>query len=213
MDYSYNLLVSEKKEGTRITQASLNVLLASAAELGDVDRAFATFDDFDTHGIEPNSDSYSFLLEVLAKSVSLSQQKDPVQRMQDAPGRMDAASAILSMMEENGVEMCHHCIEHYAQLLCNVDRLDAATEFLVDCLERGDRVNNKSIINMSKNNASAGNIEVARLLAERTTEPFPHLHRRIDETENRLLVEEEETCADETKEKEDFDKIYTLFND
>lgn len=186
VDYSYNLLTSRETEGIEITLSTLNVVLSASAELGDVDRTFATFDDFDSYGIEPNTDSYSFLLEVLSRSVNPLYQKDDEQRRMDAPGRMDAAAAILSLMEEKGVEMCHHCIEHYAQLLYNVGRLDAATEFLMDSLERGDPVNNRVIINMSKNNALVGNIEVARLLSKKTTENFRHLDHRIDEIEKQL---------------------------
>jgi len=174
-------------EGTKITLSSLNVLLSAAAELGDVDRTFATFDDFDLHEIEPNSDSYSFLLESLTMSVNPQFKKDGEKRKADAPGRIDAASAILSLMEEKGIPMCHHCTEQYVLLMHYVGRLDAATEFLLDSLERGDPVNNRIIINMSKNNAAAGNIEVARLLATMTSENFDHLNHRIDEIEKELL--------------------------
>lgn len=203
MDHGHNLVVSKKAEGTGITQASLNVLLSAAAELGDVDRAFATFDDFDLHGVEPNSDSFSFLLEALSKSVSPLHQKDDEQRLQDAPSRMDAASAILSLMEESGIKMCQHCNEQYALLLSNVDRLDAATEFLLDSLERGDPVNNRLIISLTNNNALAGNIEIARLLAERTTEHFAHLDNRIDKIAEELGLQEETLDVADTKTEED----------
>ena len=184
-DFGYNLLTSQQTEGAKITLSSLNVLLSAAGELGDVDRAFATFDDFDLHEIEPNSDSYSFLLEALTKSINPEFRKDEEQRKQDVPGRMDAASAILTLMEEKNVPMCHHCIEQYAQLLFYGDRLDAATEFVLDSLERGDPVNNRVIINLSKNNAMAGNFEMARLLSTKTSEHFSHLDHRIDVIEKR----------------------------
>ena len=203
MDSAYNLLTSRKTEGMRITVASLNTILSAAAELGDVDRAFATFDAFDLYEIEPNADSFSFLLEALAQSVNPRKQKDEERRKLDAPGRMDAASAILSLMEESGVPMCQNCTEHYAQLLYNVGRLDAATEFLLDSLERGDPVNNRIIILMAKNNAMEGNLELARLLATKTTEHFGHLDHRIDEIEKQLLAtddggSDEQSESDET---------------
>lgn len=188
VDHGYNLLTSQKTDGVKISLASLNVVLSAAAELGDVDRAFTTFEAFDLYEIEPNVDSYSFLLEALAVSVNQRTQKDDEQRRLDAPGRMDAASAILSLMEEKEVPMSQHCTEHYAQLLYNVGRLDAATEFLLDSLERGDTVNNRIIIIMSKNNAQAGNIEVARLLATKTSEHFGHLDHRINGFEKELLT-------------------------
>jgi hypothetical protein len=210
VDFSYNLLTSQETEGARITCASLNAVLSAAAELGDVDRAFATFDDFDLYEVEPNADTYSFLLEALSVSVSFRVQKSEEQRKLDAPGRMDAASAILSLMEENEVRMCQHCIEHYARLLYNVGRLDAATEFLLDSLERGDPVSNRIIIVMSKHNAMAGNIEVARLLVTKTTEPFGHLEHRITEIEKQLLAadkgdEDEQSESDETESDESHD--------
>jgi len=209
VDHGYNLLTSQRNDGTQISLGSLNVVLSAAAELGDVDRAFAIFEDFDLYEIEPNTDSYSFLLEALAKSLGPRHQKDEEQRKLDAPGRMDAASAILSLMEENEVRMCQHCIEQYAQLLYNVGRLDAATEFLLDSMERGDPVNNRILIIMSKNNALAGNIEVARLLATKTTEHYGHLEHRIDEAEKELVSrieaagrERREDELDETESEE-----------
>lgn len=206
MDHGHKLLQSST-EGVGVTLASLNVVLSAAGEQGDVDRAFAIFEDFDLYEIEPNSDSFSFLLESLAKNLT-PKSDEYKERMADAPARLDAASAILSLMEEQGIPRCHHCIEQYTQLLCNVDRLDAANEFLLDSLERGDPVNNRIIINVSKNNAFAGNIEVARLFAAKTSEPFGHLGSRINQIEKELMQaaaaaeKQERESADEQSNKE-----------
>jgi hypothetical protein len=175
--------------------ASLNVILSAAAELPDVNRAFSIFEDFELHGIEPNYDSYSYLLESLSKDLKLNR-KGCNEKIMHAPELLDAAAAILSLMEEKGIPRCQHCVEQYAMLLYNAGRLDAATEFLLDSMERGDPVSNRVIIKMSKSNALAGNFEVARLMANRTSEPFAHLFHRIDEIEKKLKQEE---YSDENK--------------
>ena len=174
--------------------ASLNVVLSASGELGDVDRAFATFDDFEANNIEPNQDSYSFLLEALARS--LTRQKDHEQRLKDGPGRLDAASAILTLMEEKGIGMCQHCIDNYALLLFNVDKLEEATQFLVDAMERGEAVSNRTLFIMSKHNAEAGNFEAARLLASKTTEHYANLDRKIE-----TAMEQQKECQDSTGEQ------------
>jgi hypothetical protein len=107
--------------------------------------------------------------------------------MQDAPGRSDAASGILSLMEQNGVPMCQHCIDSYAQLLCNMGRLDGATEFLLDSIEKKELVGNKTIDVVAKNNAQAGNFDIARLLASKTSEHFSHLDHKINDFEKERL--------------------------
>jgi hypothetical protein len=178
-----------EEQEAKVTLASLNAVLSAAAELPDVNRAFSIFEDFDAYGIEPNYDSYSYLLESLSKDL-MSNHKGSNEKMTHAPERLDAAAAILSLMEEKGIPRCQHCVEHYAMLLYHAGRLDAATEFLLDSLERGDPVNNRVIIKMSKSNALAGNLEVARLMANRTSEPFAHLNRRIDDIEKKLKQEE-----------------------
>lgn len=184
VDNAHRLLTSQETEGTRISVSSLNVIMSACAELGDVDRAFATWDDFNTYNIEPNADTYSFLLEALAVNMSPLEKQDDAHRMQDdAPGRLDAASAILSLMEGNGVKKCQHCIGNYVQLLCNVGRLDAATEFLLDSVEKKELVGNRILCIVAKNNAKAGNFDIARLLASKTTEHFGYLDHRINEIE------------------------------
>ena len=188
MDNAHRILESSSnaQDGARVTLSSLNAVLSAAAEKPDVNRAFNIFEDFDVYGIEPNYDSYSYLLESLSKDL-IPAREGYKERMMHAPERLDAAAAILSLMEERNIPRCQHCVEQYTQLLFNVGRLDAATEFLLDSLERGDPVNNRVIINMSKNNALAGNMEVARLMATKTSEPFAHLTHRIDDIETKLL--------------------------
>lgn len=187
VDFAYELLTSQEIEGIRISASSLNIIMSACAELGDVDRAFSTWDDFKTFKIEPNVDTYSFLLESLSCSLG-DLKKNNAQRKKDVPGCLDAAYAILTLMEENGVPLCQHCIDNYAQLLCNAGRLDAATEFLVDSIEKGEAVGNKTIIVLAKNNAEAGNFDVARQLASKTTEHFCHLDDKLNEIEKTMLA-------------------------
>lgn len=188
VDAARHIVRSQEKEGIRMSLASLNIVLSAAAELGDVDRAFAIFDDFSVHGIEPNADTYSFLLESLSLSVCPKRRlNDNERRLKDIPGRLDAANAMLSIMEENGVKMCQHCIDSYAQLLCHSGLLDAATEFLFDSLERVEIVGNKTLVIIVKMQAQNGNFEVARRLASNTTEPLLYLENRIREMERQRM--------------------------
>jgi hypothetical protein len=109
--------------------------------------------------------------------------------MQDAPGHLDAASAILSLMEENGVPICQYCIGSYATLLCNAGRLSAATEFLLDAVEKKELVDNKILCVVSMNNADADNFDIARLFASKTSEHFGHLDHNINELEKERIRE------------------------
>lgn len=186
VDSAYMILTKENIEGSLVSVASLNVILYACAELGEVDRAFATLDDFPLHNLEPNQDTYSFVLEALARNMDPGLYNDEEQRMADAPSRLDAADAVLAIMEGNNVPLCHHGIHQYARLLFNIGELDEAAKFILERKESGENISNKTFFILASEFGRRGNFDMARLLESKTTEPLHFLRERLDRFEKEL---------------------------
>jgi len=69
IDNAYYLLTDTRKGKEYITVASMNCILSAYGEAGCIERAFATFDDLLEYELEPDHDSFSFLMESLATHV------------------------------------------------------------------------------------------------------------------------------------------------
>ncbi|VEU43580.1 unnamed protein product [Pseudo-nitzschia multistriata] len=166
---------------------SLNVVLSSYAERADPEDAVEILGVMGDHGIEPDADSYSFVIEALGRDIKKRLKLEDASYKQR---NLQIADTILSMMEENGVPPTTHVIRNYVELLCLSGEIETATSIVEDGLESADKgspgsINNITIYRVAKEHAALGNFDKARELAETMTEHVPALHRGIRSREQR----------------------------
>lgn len=182
-----------EKFGVNASVESLNVVLSAFAERGDVNHALSTLSSFETFGLKPNADSYSFAMEVLGKDVNRRKREYIHRKSNSFVGRaqldtnIDAADEILTRMEGEGIDPNSDIIRNYVELLCLADEVTTATAVVNDLLQSKQKsvVNNKAIYRVAIANANLGNFEIARKLASVMTEPAPNLLRAIGSREQR----------------------------
>jgi len=168
---------------------SLNVILSSYAERADPRDAVEILDVMRDNGIQPNADSYSYVIEALGRDIKKRL------KMEDASYKqrnVEIADTILSMMEENGISPTTHVIRNYIELLCIAGETATATSIVEEYLTSEDSetrlvVNNITTYRVATENAVRGNFDVARKLASMMTEYVPALHRGIKSREQRFL--------------------------
>ena len=180
IDHAYRLITEE--EGPQMSVASMNTILSACGELGEVDRAFATLDEMERFGMDPDQDSYSYAMESLAnelKQRQKQQQQQPPWDETKKASRLEAAEALLDCMENQGLSVSQHVFHQYINLLTTVDEVELATQCIQDALGSGLEVANLTIKIVVDSQIEQGNFDVALELAEKTTEPFDFLFDRI----------------------------------
>jgi pentatricopeptide repeat protein len=172
---------------------SLNVVLSSYAERGDPRDAVEILELMAEKDIEPNADSFSFVIEALGRDIKKrlkTNDHDYIQR------NISIANTVLSMMEGKGEAPNTHVIRNYVELLCLGGETETATSIVEDYLSSADRgvrntLNNITIYRVASEHAALGNFERAKALAKQMTEFVPALHRRIRSKEQRSLYLQE----------------------
>ena len=188
---------------------SINVVLSSYAERGDPRDAVEILELMEENDIEPNADSYSFVIEALGRDIKKrlkSQDQDYIER------NISIANTVLSMMEGKGMPANTHVIRNYVELLCMGGEVDTATSIVEDYLKSDDPdfrniVNNITIYRVAAEQTTLGNFEKAKGLADQMTEYVPALHRRIKSKEQRSLYLEKtmgDSIYDGSEETRDF---------
>jgi pentatricopeptide repeat protein len=165
---------------------SLNVILSSFAERGDVLDALHVLDIMRRYGLKPNADSYSFAVEVLGKDMV---RRNRVHDFAWVQRSIDTADSLLTKMEENETAPSSDVIRNYVELLCIAGEVSTANAVVDDCLsnERRSLISNKTLYRLATANADAGNFEIAKRLASMTSEVIPVLHRKIKSKEQRYF--------------------------
>eukprot|EP00536_Pseudo-nitzschia_multiseries_P000602 jgi/Psemu1/179031/e_gw1.7.165.1 len=166
---------------------SLNVILSSYAERADPKDAVGILDVMSDNGIEPNADSYSFVIEALGRDIKKRLKIDDQSYKQR---NIEVADTILSMMEGKGIPPTTHVIRNYVELLCLAGEIETATSIVEEYLKSEDPetrlvVNNITTYRVATENAALGNFDIARNLASMMTEYVPALHRGIRSREQR----------------------------
>lgn len=185
VDKALHLLIQEDSGDLQCLE-NFNVVMSSYAERGDVNETIGILDTIRQHGFKPNQDSYSYSMEVLGKD--LHRRKTAKDRA-CVHKNIELASSLLTRMEEEGVAPSADAVRNYVELLCMGNELETATALVQDCLSSDEMVsivNNKTLYRVALSNADAGNIEIAKMLAAKTSEEFPILDRKIRSKEQRF---------------------------
>jgi pentatricopeptide repeat protein len=168
---------------------SLNVVLSSYAERGDPRDAVEILELMAEKDIEPNADSFSFVIEALGRDIKKrlkTNDHDYIQR------NISIANTVLSMMEGKGEAPNTHVIRNYVELLCLGREIETASSIVEDYLSNADQdvrntLNNITIYRVASENADVGNFERAKSLAKQMTEYNSALYRRTKSKEQRVL--------------------------
>ena len=198
VDSDYNFLVRNEIAGARVSKSSLHVIMAACAELGEVDRVFATMEDFDSRGIELDEDSYSYLMEALSKATGA----DRIFSKSAAGQYLAAAESMLGTMTEKNIKINRHTLHYYVHTLGNLGYAKEACNAVLDALEFGLEVDNKTLNLLITDCGKTGDSDMAKFLCSKLTEPMEFLEKRFEtwqvaqaEDTTGLLKDESETTG------------------
>ena len=176
VDKAYYSLVRDEIAGARLSKSSLHVVMSASAELGEVDRAFATIEDFNSWGLEPDEDSYSYLMEALSKATG----SDRNLNKSDAVHYLAAAESMLGTMTEKNIKINRHTLHYYVHTLGNCGHAKEACKAVLDALEFGLEVDNKTLNLLITDCGKIGDSDMARFLCSKLTEPMEFLTKRFE---------------------------------
>jgi pentatricopeptide repeat protein len=181
VDNAYHTLIYNEIEGAKVTVSSLNTILSGCAELGDPDRAFAMFQDFANFDLEPDEDTYSFMMESLSKATG------PERPLDDAAveGYLKAAESLLDMMVTKNVKVNRHTLHFYVHTLGNLGKMDAAKNAVLDAFEAGLGVENKTLSLIISACGDRGDLEMARWLCSKLSEPMDFIEKRMEQWDHK----------------------------
>lgn len=179
VDFAYQTLIRNEIEGARVTVSSLNTILSGCAELGDPDRAFAMFEDFANFNLEPDEDTYSYMMESLSKATGPERSLDHAA----VAAYLKAAESLLDTMAEKSIKVNRHTLHFYIHTLGNLGETDAAQNAVFDALEAGLGVENKTLSLIISACGERGDLDMARLLCSKLSEPMAFIEKRIEQWE------------------------------
>jgi hypothetical protein len=157
-----------------LSVSTLNVVLASAADRGDLDNSVHLMNMIREADLPANVNSFSFAFEALGKHLmfNLNNQRLARKSKEIYAYCMAKAMEYLDMMDARKIPMNHDVVREYVYLLDMVGETETATQVLLDALGKG-RVDSRALYHMAMANADSGNFEVAYRLARSGTEDMP----------------------------------------
>jgi len=158
---------------------ALNIVLSACGELGDVNRAFATFDEFEPNGLKPNLDSYCFLFEALDVDTDPKYRKDSISE-EAIQATLEAAEYILSAMKADGIELAGHALQEYVHMLINIEDIDKALETVTNALEANLEIRNKTFFTVAMACCNRDRFDDARYFSSKLSELWNFLDQRIN---------------------------------
>ena len=134
-------ILTNGTDGTAITTASLNVIMAALAGRGDTEGSFETFALFEQYGVEPNADTYAYMLESLATYRTAEHNKgEEDSSPEDVSRHVTAAQEVMKETRASGISASGEILHQYLRTLCAAGLLEEAVEALKEAVARDDRV-------------------------------------------------------------------------
>lgn len=181
LDEGLNLLVSSE----HLSLETLNAMMSSYAERGDVYDTLRILNIMQNHGIDADIRTYSFAVEVLGKNIHRWGKKDNPALVQE---NLDHADRVLGMMETSGIAPSRDLLRNYVELLCIADEIATANMVVDDLLSNAEKapVCSKILYRVAMTNATIGDIRRARHLASFVSDDIPVLMKKIRSKEERF---------------------------
>lgn len=186
MDLALNHLQSLDQDEIVLAAEHLNCIMSAIAERGDLTCLGYILDEFDRLGLSLNADSFSFAMEALGKHLYRAR-KQGVPSQDTIRACLEQASQFLTAMDESGVAPTRHIIREYVELLCQADEVDAATEVVLESLDNGGDVNDKTLYRVAMAQAEQSNFDAARKVAAHLSERLPEVVHNINRIEHESL--------------------------
>ena len=161
-------ILTNETEGTAITASSLNVVMAALAGRGDAEGSFETFALFDKYGVEPNADTYSYMIESLATNMTSEQNGKSEEDLstKDYSQNVAAAREVLNEAREAGISS-GNVLHQYLRALCAANHLEEAVETLEQAVRDKERVLMESFSLVAVRHAKAGQFETAERICKK----------------------------------------------
>ena len=161
-------ILTNETEGTAITTSSLNVVMAALAGRGDAEGSFETFALYEHYGVEPNADTYSYMIESLATNMTSEQNGKSEEDLstKDYSQNVAAAREVLNEAREAGVSS-GNILHQYLRALCAANCLEEAVETLEQAVKNKERVLMESFSLLAVRHAKEGLFETAERICKK----------------------------------------------
>ena len=162
-------ILTNETEGTAITTASLNVVMAALAGRGDAEGSFETFSLYEHYDVKPDADTYSYMIESLATNMTAEQNsrsKDDDLNTPDYSQNVTAGREVLKEATEAGVSS-GHILHQYLRLLCAAGHLEEAVEALEEAVKNKERVLMESFSLVAVRHAKEGQFKTAERICKK----------------------------------------------
>lgn len=97
VDDAYYVLDERRAEGVKVPLEAMNLIIEACAQLSDLDRAFATWQELESFGLQPNVGTFNALLHTCVRTREIGSGRRLLQRMLDAGVERDAESYFLEV--------------------------------------------------------------------------------------------------------------------
>lgn len=191
--HSDKLLEWHENDHVRST-SSMNALMLGYGMKREINNAFRVFENLDSFNLTPDSNTFTFLMEILymdTKDRFPYQPSKPEQQHnpQDIEDVIGAAEIILDAMEEAGVKKTKLFYNEQIKLLCALRMLEDAGLVLEEAISTGTPVSNSALHLLATRFADLGEYEKAHAVAESSVAAGcgdnSHLVNRINNIEKK----------------------------
>jgi pentatricopeptide repeat protein len=130
------------------TSAALNCILACYGQLGEVQKALETFDEFDHLGCQTTPETFEFIMEGIRENTTTAvppflhgigtnyvgnENEDNFEEWRLS--QLETAEVVLLTCLEQGHQVNMYMLNNYIQILCTAGELQKAKEFLSELIE------------------------------------------------------------------------------
>lgn len=188
--HSHKMLSWHRNSRLRSTNG-MNALLIGYGMKRDINNAFIVFEDLEKFNINPDDNTFSFLMESLYISTKNRFPFKPGEQMQYNPQDVDdvvgAAQIIIDAAAKAGVKKTKQFFYEHVRLLYTLNLLEEAKAVLVEAISEGTPVPKATIFMLGSRFANIGDFENARAVAGLSRAAgcgdFPRLVSRINNIE------------------------------
>ena len=188
--HSQKMLTWHRNNHLRSTHG-MNSLLIGYGMKRDINNAFLIFEDFEKFNIQPDANTFTFLMEALY--IDAKDRFPYKQRLQfnpqDIQDVVGAAQIVIDAMAEAGIQRTKLFFYEHIRLLYTLDLLEDAKSVLLEAIHTGTSVPKATLFMLGSKFANVGDFENARAIAQMSRAAgcgdFPRLINRINNLEAR----------------------------
>lgn len=192
--YTQHILTGDDN-GNILSTATMNSLMMGYGMKKNIEAAFDIFDSFRELGLKPDSDTVTFLMEILYFNTTQKFGRRTYAKDNLSPEEIDDVVAeidvVLATMKEEDIEPTRHFYHEYVRVLCCLGLFEDAKLALEEAVSNNINLQVGTIFLLSVQCAHRGHFDMARDVARLA--PIagcgkqPTLLRRINNMQNQAL--------------------------